>query len=72
MTVEQAKTGGIMHLFEDRYSTQVKVYQLGDFSLEMGGGPHVEHTGTLGRFQIVKEEAVASGIRRIRAALIEP
>ena len=33
------------------------------------GGPHVEHTKTLGRFKIQKEEASSAGVRRIRAVL---
>ena len=47
----------------------MKVYSIGDFSREICGGPHVEHTGELGHFRIVKEEAVGAGVRRIRAVL---
>jgi alanyl-tRNA synthetase len=39
------------------------------FSREVCGGPHVEHTGTLGHFKITKEEAVSAGVRRIKAVL---
>ena len=39
------------------------------FSREICGGPHVEHTGTLGKFKITKEEAVSAGVRRIKAIL---
>lgn len=51
------------------------MYFIGDeamgesFSKEVCGGPHVENTGDLGRFEIAKEEAVAAGIRRIKAVL---
>ena len=82
MSVAEAKAKGAMGLFEDKYESKVKVYSIGDaeapadahinslaFSREICGGPHVEHTGTLGKFKIVKEEAVSSGIRRIKAIL---
>jgi len=69
MSLEEAKRAGAIGLFEERYGDQVKVYTIGDFSKEICGGPHVEHTGELGRFRIAKEEAVGSGVRRIRAVL---
>ena len=59
--------------FWERYPDQVKVYTIGDFdkpaSREICGGPHVEHTGVIGHFKIVKEESSASGIRRIKAII---
>jgi alanyl-tRNA synthetase len=70
MSLTDAKNSGAIGLFEARYGDRVKVYQIGDFSHEICGGPHVNATGELGRFQIVKEEAVAAGIRRIRAVLV--
>ncbi len=82
MTVIEAKAKGAMGLFEDKYGTKIKVYSVGDpieypsahensltFSKEICGGPHVEHTGVLGRFKITKEEAVSAGVRRIKAIL---
>lgn len=69
MRLEEAKQRGALGLFEERYGETVKVYAIGDVSLEVCGGPHVEHTGDLGRFRIVKEEAVAAGVRRIKAVL---
>ncbi|HEY0736655.1 MAG TPA: alanine--tRNA ligase [Herpetosiphonaceae bacterium] len=69
MRLEEAKQRGALGLFEERYGETVKVYAIGDVSLEVCGGPHVEHTGELGRFRIVKEEAVAAGVRRIKAVL---
>jgi len=52
----------------------VKVYTAGDsagewYSKEICGGPHVEHTGALGKFRIVKEESSSAGVRRIRAVV---
>lgn len=61
--------------FRDRYPDQVTVYRIGSedrpVSLELCGGPHVDHTGILGHFKITKEEASASGIRRIKAILTD-
>lgn len=69
MSVEEAKGKGAMALFSDRYDEKVKVYTIGDFSVEVCGGPHVPNTAELGRFTIAKEQSSSSGIRRIRAVL---
>lgn len=69
MPLEQARELGAMALFGQKYDEEVKVYQIGDFSLEVCGGPHVSNTGELGIFKIVKEEASSAGVRRIRAVL---
>lgn len=76
MSLEEAKKQGAMGVFESRYGEKVKVYSIGfstglgsDFSREICGGPHVERTGVLGKFKIIKEEASSSGVRRIKAIL---
>ena len=69
MTVEQAKKKGAIGVFADKYGEQVKVYSIGDYSQEICGGPHVERTGQLGHFKIIKEEASSAGVRRIKAIL---
>ncbi len=71
MTLEEAQKAGAMGLFTHKYdSEKVKVYTVGDnVSKEICGGPHVEHTGTMGHFRIVKEEASSAGVRRIKAVL---
>jgi alanyl-tRNA synthetase len=71
MSLEEARQLGAIGLFEQRYGEQVKVYRIGSFSIEVCGGPHVEHCGELGRFHIVKEQAVGAGVRRIRAVLVD-
>jgi alanyl-tRNA synthetase len=71
MSVEEAQASGAIGLFTSRYGERVKVYRMGDFSQEICGGPHVEHTGELGRFRIAKEESVGAGMRRIRGVLEE-
>lgn len=69
MTVDEAKSKGAIGLFEQKYGDKVSVYTVGDFSKEICGGPHVTHTGELGSFNILKEEAVSSGMRRIKATV---
>jgi len=63
------------HSFNEKYGDLVKVYSIGNektgyFSREFCGGPHVANTSELGEFKIQKEEAVAAGIRRIKAVLL--
>ncbi|MDO8265094.1 MAG: alanine--tRNA ligase, partial [Candidatus Parcubacteria bacterium] len=52
-----------------KYGEIVKVYKIGDFSIELCGGPHVGRTSELGKFKITKEESSGAGVRRIRAIL---
>tara|TARA_B100001245_G_scaffold100561_1_gene73089 strand:- start:4788 stop:6665 length:1878 start_codon:yes stop_codon:yes gene_type:complete len=75
---QQALDMGAIGPFGERYGDQVKVYQMGEGdnvpSLEICGGPHVDHTGQLAeggkKFKIKKEEASSAGIRRIKAILV--
>lgn len=67
MTFDEAQKLGALGLFEDRYGEKVKVYSMGDYSHEVCGGPHVNHTNEVQAFKIVKEEAVSRGVRRIKA-----
>ena len=69
LTLEEAKARGAIALFGERYEEKVKVYFVGDFSMEVCGGPHVEHTGELGSFRILKEQSSSAGVRRIRAVV---
>ena len=59
--------------FWDKYPEKLTVYTIGDedqpISREVCGGPHVEHTGVIGHFKIVKEESSSAGVRRIKAIL---
>ncbi|MCI8700634.1 MAG: alanine--tRNA ligase [Clostridia bacterium] len=71
MTYDEAKASGAIGLFTNKYGEKVKVYTIGNFSKEICGGPHVEHTGDMGIFKIKKEESSSSGIRRIKAVLIK-
>ena len=71
--LEEAKKRGAIGLFEEKYGDKVRVYQIGEggekYSVEFCGGPHVKNTSELDQFKILKEEAVAQGIRRIKAVL---
>ncbi len=67
-----AEKTGALYFFKERYPDKVKVYFIGPtletaWSKEFCGGPHVKHTAEVGKFKITKEEAVGSGLRRIRA-----
>ena len=69
MSKEDAIKMGAEAMFSDRYADKVKVYEIGDFSKEICGGPHVKSTKELGHFKIIKEESSGSGVRRIKAIL---
>lgn len=69
MPKEEAVKMGAECQFIERYPDIVTVYKIGDFSLEICGGPHVANTSELGRFVIKKEESSSAGVRRIKAVL---
>ena len=68
---EEAVNMGAEAQFIERYGDVVTVYKIGDVSLEICGGPHVENTKELGHFKIKKEESSSAGVRRIKAILEE-
>ena len=70
LPLQQALEQGALAFFGDRYSDVVKVYKIGDYSMEVCGGPHVQHTGNMGRFRIIKAETIGQGVQRIRADLV--
>ncbi len=71
MPLQQALDQGALAFFGERYGDLAKVYKIGDYSMEVCGGPHVQHTGGMGRFRIIKAETIGQGVQRIRADLIE-
>ena len=70
LPLQQALDQGALAFFGDRYSDVVKVYKMGDYSMEVCGGPHVQHTGNMGRFRIIKAETIGQGVQRLRADLV--
>ena len=71
MQLEEARQKGAKGVFDSKYGQRVKVYTIGDFSKEICGGPHVDNTSKLNHIKIIKEEAVSSGVRRIKAVFVE-
>ncbi|MBU1963273.1 alanine--tRNA ligase, partial [Patescibacteria group bacterium] len=71
MTLEEAEKTGAIGLFKEKYGGVVKLYEIGEYSKEICGGPHVDNTLELGKFKILKEKSASAGIRRIKA-VIEP
>ena len=69
LPLAEAQKRGAIGLFEEKYGDVVRVYKVGDFSLEFCGGPHVTNTSGMGTFKILKEEAISAGVRRIKAVL---
>lgn len=69
MAYKDAIESGAMGAFKDKYPERVFVYSIGEYSKEICGGPHVEHTGLIGKFKITKEESASAGKRRLRAVI---
>lgn len=75
MSIEKARELNAVGVFGEKYADQVSIYTVYDpkteevVSREFCGGPHVEHTGVIGKFKIQKEEASSAGVRRIKAVI---
>lgn len=72
MDLEEARRRNAMGVFSGKYGERVKVYRIGTdspISYEICSGPHVSRTSEIGNLKITKEEAVSSGVRRVKAVI---
>ncbi len=69
MDKDKALTMGALAFFPEKYPAKTSVYKIGEISLELCGGPHVQSTGEIGRIKLTRQEQIGAGIQRVYAQL---
>ncbi|TFG06302.1 alanine--tRNA ligase, partial [Candidatus Thorarchaeota archaeon] len=69
MSYNEAISKGALAFFKETYGDEVSVYSVGDFSMELCGGPHIERTGVLQSFKITKQKKIGANVVRVRAVI---